>query len=270
LGQLDIDGWAIVWSAIVLVITYLLARYAGRAVLRLGERVAGVRGDLVQRAARGVRYAIYLLGAGVVLSILGAPIKPVLIALLLMIGALILVGRGIADNFGAGLVLQFRHAVELGDVIETGDHRGRVVELNSRAVVLEAIDGTTVHVPNTQLVDNALVNVSARNLACSTIEVRIHLDASLRRPDAAATAELLTDALSVVSGLREDPAPSSVLVSAGVEDLVFHLQIWHAPGAAARVCSDATYVLDQTVVAHDLRARTSWPPPPVAANPLGL
>jgi hypothetical protein len=42
LGQLDVNGWTIVWSAAVVVITCLLARDAGRAILRLCERVTGL------------------------------------------------------------------------------------------------------------------------------------------------------------------------------------------------------------------------------------
>jgi small-conductance mechanosensitive channel len=267
LGQLEIDGWSILWSIVVVVITVLAATYASRAAVRLGRRVSGFQVDFVERTARVLRYTIYLLGAGIVLSILGAPIKPVLIALLLLIGALILVGRGIADNFGAGLVVQFRHSLRVGDLIQTGGFRGEVVELNSRAVVIETADGATVHVPNTQLVDDPMVNLSTRGLARSTVEVRIRPDDAGVRPDAAETAELLTGALGAVSGVRETPAPSAVLVGAAADELVFHLQLWHDPTAGAQACSGSTLAVDRALGSRHLIGRVSWPPGPVGPPP---
>ena len=53
------------------------------------------------------------------LSVLGAPIQPVLIALLVVLGAVVLIGRGVADNVGAGLVIQTRRTLKLGDLIES-------------------------------------------------------------------------------------------------------------------------------------------------------
>ena len=63
---------------------------------------------------------------------------------------LILVLRGVADNFAAGVLIQSRQSVKIGEEIVVegpdGTLRGVVQELNGRAVLLTTVDGRTVQV----------------------------------------------------------------------------------------------------------------------------
>ena len=77
LGTLDVNGWTLVWAVLVLIGTVLVARYVAGATRRLGARVPNLADDVLLQIVRFVRYAIYALGAGVILSLLGAPIQPI-------------------------------------------------------------------------------------------------------------------------------------------------------------------------------------------------
>lgn len=279
LGNLDVDGWTLVWSVLVLVCTALAARYAVRAVRRLGRRVPSLPTDVVLQIARVVRYAIYALGAGIVLSLLGAPIQPVLIALLLVLGAVVLVGRGVADNFGAGLVIEVRHALRLGDVIESEGHRGRVVDLNSHAVVIEKFDGSTVHVPNSTIVNSPLVNLSASGHARSELEVRIATPDTSggSRPDPRSAAsppnpdvvDLVLGAAREVTGVLPHPQPGSPMTAVTPTEVVLRLQVWHGPEDGLDVCSRTTAALRTALDEAGLRYAIAWPPPVWQAPPPG-
>jgi hypothetical protein len=54
LGDLDINGWTLVWSVVVVACTALLARYAVRAVRRLGSRVPSLPADVVHGVDGGL------------------------------------------------------------------------------------------------------------------------------------------------------------------------------------------------------------------------
>ena len=51
--------------------------------------------------------------------------------------------RGIADNFAAGIVLQTRRPIHIGDEVESLGYVGNVLEMDGRAVVIETFDGRT-------------------------------------------------------------------------------------------------------------------------------
>jgi small conductance mechanosensitive channel len=236
-----------------------------RAVRRLAERVPGLHADVLLQITRVVRYAIYALGAGIVLGLLGAPIQPVLIALLIVLGALVLVGRGVADNFGAGLVIQVRHALRLEDLVETEGHRGRVVDLNSRAVVIEKPDGSMVHVPNSTIMSSPLVNVSASGRARSELEVRIVTDEVAAAGDD--VVDLVLGAARGVAGVLPQPEPGCPMTAATPSEVVLRLQVWHKPEDGFDVCSGVTAAVRTALHDAGLRYAVAWPPPTWQAPP---
>lgn len=266
LGNLDVNGWTLVWAVLVLIGTVLVARYGARATRRLGARVPNLTDDVLLQIVRYVRYAVYALGAGIILSLLGAPIQPLLIALLITLGAVILVGRGVADNFGAGLVIQVRHPLRPGDLIECDGHQGHVLDLNSRSVLIQTYDGAQVHLPNNLVVNSSLLNLTASGSARSKLEVRVAVDG----PDAADDlVPLVLDTARHVPGVLREPSPACPMTAATPTEVVLRLLLWHDPESALDVCSRVTAALSAALGAKGVRYAISWPPPTPAASPLG-
>jgi small-conductance mechanosensitive channel len=226
-----------------------------------------MQADVVLQISRIVRYTIYALGAGVVLGLLGAPIQPVLIALLIVLGALVLVGRGVADNFGAGLVIQVRHALRLGDLIESEGHRGHVVDLNNRSVVIEKPDGSMVHVPNSTIMNSPLVNVSESGHARSELEVRV--TATGMPADDVEIVDLVLGAVRAIEGVLPDPEPGCPMTAATPTEVVLRLQEWHGPEDGLDVCSRVTSALRTSLGDAGRQYVVAWPPPGSQALPPG-
>src|SRR4051794_39712346 len=168
----DIRSWDLALAGVSLVATWIFGRLAQRATLTVLGRWDGISEDLRQLAARLVKYAVWLLGFGIALTFLGAPIQPLLAAAVILAVVAVLALRGIADNFAAGVLIQTRRPVQLGDEIEVLGHAGVITEMNGRSVVIETADGRTVHIPNAKMLDNPLVNASAHALRRSDVEVR--------------------------------------------------------------------------------------------------
>jgi small-conductance mechanosensitive channel len=138
----------VVLALIVLIAGWVIARVARRAVLGVLGRVDGITEDVRQLAARVTFYLVLLVGVGISLTFVGAEIQPILTAGILIGVVAVLALRGIAENFAAGIVLQTRRPIQIGDDIDVLEHSGIVRAMNSRTVVIEGWDRRRIHIPN--------------------------------------------------------------------------------------------------------------------------
>jgi Flp pilus assembly secretin CpaC len=79
--------------------------------------------------ARIVGYLVIFLGVGIALSLVGAPIQPLLAAAIVVVAVLGLALHGIAENFAAGVLLQTRRPIHVGDEVQSLGFEGNVVEI---------------------------------------------------------------------------------------------------------------------------------------------
>ncbi len=252
----------VVLAILVLIAAWLIARVARRGVRTVLGRIDGISENQRQFAARITFYFVLLIGVGVALTFVGAEIQPILTAAILIGVIAIIALRGVAENFAAGVILQTRQPIRLGDDIDVHEHSGIVREMNSRAVVLEAWDRRQIHIPNRTVLDNPIVNHTERNTRRSEVEVR------LATPDAfdeavAAVIETVAD----VSGVAADPPPEVVFRSVDPGRLVIVVRFAHGPAGPVRVTSD---VVRAIAVAERSRGRdvtVTAPPPAVALTP---
>ncbi|MBW6478627.1 MAG: mechanosensitive ion channel family protein [Bacteroidales bacterium] len=99
----------------------------------------------------GISIAFKVLGlSGVTASILaGAGITAFIIGFAL---------RDIGENFLAGIIMAFKRPFRVGDFVETGAVKGRVVTLNIRDTQVKTPDGKDVYIPNANIIKNPLIN----------------------------------------------------------------------------------------------------------------
>jgi len=106
-------------------------------------------------------YVIYFIAVIFILQYLQIDLT-----LLLAGAAALLVGIGIAlqqvfSDFFGGLVILFERSVEVGDFLDIGPERGVVKKIGLRASVLETPDKMDIIVPNSQLVNSRVANLSS-------------------------------------------------------------------------------------------------------------
>src|SRR5262245_45119418 len=119
-----VTGWDLALALVVLIASYVLARLSRRTVTRLLDHVEGVTPDVRSLVERVTFYFVFLVGVGVALSIFGVPVEPLLTAAVIVGVIAVLALRGVAENFAAGVVLQTRRPIQLGDTVESLGHRG--------------------------------------------------------------------------------------------------------------------------------------------------
>ena len=124
-----------------------------------------------------VRLLIILIAGTLLLGLVwGADVSGMFTAL--GVGSIV-VGLALQNAVGgviSGLLLLFEQPFRIGDWIRTGDGKGRVVEVNWRAVHLDTLNGIRI-IPNSQLAGQGFVNLSrAESPYCAGLEVRFATD----------------------------------------------------------------------------------------------
>lgn len=250
----SIDGWDIFLALVVLVLGWVAGSFAKRGMLRLLARVwPSVNAGTSMTAARVVRYAILLITIGIVLTILGAPLQPVLAAALLVSAIAFLALRGLAANLGAGLVIQARHVVRVGDEIEILGFRGVVTEINGRSVIIHTDDGRSVRLPNSGILENPLTNLTERELYRSELEVRV--TGSRSHGEIAA---IIVSGVKASDRVRAVPAVQVLVTRYSPESTTFRVRFWHDPHHRAEVRSSAMRSLIDALAEHEIVAALDW------------
>src|SRR5262245_23517831 len=249
LDQIDptLSAWDIVLAILILIVSWIVSRAAGRAVRSITRRLEGIPPELAVLAARVVRYFFIVLGIGMALTALGADMQPVLAATLVVGIAAALSLRGIAENFAAGVVLQTSHPISAGDVVDIKGYTGTVREINGRAVVIETFDGAVVHVPNSDTLDSPIVNRSTTAGRRSSVEVRADRTRVPTEQLMASVDELTT----AVNGVLAEPAVATSLTGIDETHATLLVTFWHHPSASTSVTSNVV-----TAIARAHRARS--------------
>jgi small conductance mechanosensitive channel len=165
-----LEGWVeafifLLPNLIAALLIVLVAVFVARLVRR------GVRGVLgrtssyeqVNRLLATIAYAVVLaVGVFVALGAIGAH-KTVtsLLAGAGIIGlALGFAFQDLASNFIAGILLSIRRPFVVGDIIETSDYMGTVVDVNLRATHVRTFQGQIAIIPNSQVFQNPVETFS--------------------------------------------------------------------------------------------------------------
>ncbi|PJI86665.1 mechanosensitive ion channel family protein [Luteimicrobium subarcticum] len=260
----NLTWWGFAFAIATMVIAWLVARYAGRGVMRLPARFAGVSESLAATTARLVRYFVLLLGVGVALAFLGADVQPLIAGAIIVAVVLVIALRGVADNFGASVILQTRQPIRVGDDVESQGYRGTVRELNARSVVIRTADGVAVHLPNSDVLGEPLLNYSEYGARRDEVEVW------LEDPDLDVDVETVRAAVVAATGVARHPEPVVVVVTGRPASATLRARFWFSPRAPLAVTSEVV-----TAVSAALRGRAGdWavdgpprPPAPRAPAP---
>jgi small-conductance mechanosensitive channel len=226
--------WNLLLAAAVVIASVFVARYVRRRLRNQLTAYDGVDKNAGSIVSRLAGWAVVLVGLILGLSILGVDMVPVTIILLLVVGFLFLSARSLIENWGAGLILQARGPYVVGDRIESNGYVGYVEQTNLRSVVIREGNGRVVHIPNTDVLKNPLVNRTGHEgRRRSAIDFTVAYDTDL-----SSSMQTLTQAASSIDGVQPEPAPTAWITSLDDSAVVLELRFWHDHADRHRVRSD--------------------------------
>jgi small-conductance mechanosensitive channel len=242
-------------------VAVILSRLARGVMWRLLRNVDGLSVDAKQLICRVTAWVVILLGISVAISLIGGNAAPIVTILIIGAVVLALALRGTAENFAAGIVLQTRGSIKVGDEIAALGFTGIVEELNGRSVVIRTIDGRILHLPNAKVIEEPLANHSTLGLRRSELSIECTSPADIE-----ATIKAISRAAAQAEGVLADPAPWVAVVSVGEGGTNFVLRFWHKPSEGpiviARVVEAVAQSIDDTGVVSVGPVAPPYPWPP--------
>ena len=198
-----------------------LSRWSERKLSsRLEQRE--VDPGVVQLMRRLFYIVVILILAATALGLLGIPLG----AFAFVSGAIAIgVGFGaqnVISNFISGWILLTERPVRVGDFIELGAMLGTVEAIYTRFTRVRRIDGVRLMIPNSQVLENTIVNwtIVDRKLR-SSVRVGVRYGSDVQK-----VRTLLEEILTSNTDVLDDPAPVIIFEDFGDSALVFDAFFW--------------------------------------------
>jgi small-conductance mechanosensitive channel/CRP-like cAMP-binding protein len=122
----------------------------------------------------------------------------------------------------AGVALQLDDSIRIGEWIRIGEREGQITEIRWRSTLLLARDGSTIVVPNADLVSHHVINFSKLpGKHRLTIDVGLHYRHPPRQVH-----RVLLDAIRGAPGVLASPSPDCLTASFGDSAVGYQLRFW--------------------------------------------
>lgn len=208
-------------ALLTLLVGFWLARWAERKLSnRLQQRK--VDAGVVQLIRRLFYILVVVVILMTTLDLLGIPLT----AFAFVSGAIAIgVGFGaqnIINNFISGWILMGERPIRVGDFLELGDMLGTVEAINTRYTRVRRLDGVRMMIPNSQFLENTVVNWTIVDRKLRTI-VRVGVRYG---SDVQKVKRLLDEILANNPDILEDPAPNVIFEDFGDSALIFDTFFW--------------------------------------------
>ena len=200
------SGWELVPALLAALLVFLVFWGMGRLVRgwRRPFEWLGLS-ELSSRFVRLALQAVCVLGG----LLLALDVLDVMAVAGVVVGGLGLLGlvlglafRDVVSNYLPGVLLGLHPPFEVGNLVRIGPHEGRIARVNPRETVLLALDGTQLRVPNHEVYDSTIVNLTTHPQRRLSFAVPVAVSTDLRR-----LAQVGLRALAGVRGVLAEPKP---------------------------------------------------------------
>ncbi|WP_339922942.1 mechanosensitive ion channel domain-containing protein [uncultured Cyclobacterium sp.] len=203
---------------LVFVVSELARKFLANKILTKYKLEIGVR----QSIATIFKYLLIIIGLVTILQNSNVDLS----ALGILAGAIgVGIGFGlqnITNNFISGLIILFERPIKVGDRIEVDEVYGDVVSISARSTTILTNDNISIIVPNSQFIDNAVINWSHND---SNIRFNIPVGVSYRE-DPEKIKEILLEVVKRNTGVLKIPEPDVLFDKYNDSSIDFNLRVW--------------------------------------------
>lgn len=243
-------GPRVVAALALLVLSYVLSRWARRVVLR-GLTRAKFDPTLTRFFANLVKWVVLVLALVACLGTFGVNIT----SFAAVLGAAgLAIGLGLQGSLGhlaSGLLLLIFRPFKVGDLIQVSGHMGVVDAIDLFTTTLDTPDNRRIVMPNSQVFNNTIENITHHSRRRADISVGVHYQASVE-----ATRSALERAagriVATVAGALSDPPPRVVLVEMGSSSVNWQVRVWASTPDFIEVRSRATGIVKEVLDAEGI------------------
>ena len=152
--------------------------------------------------------------------------------------------QNIINNFISGWILMWEKPIRIGDFLEIGDVKGTVETISTRSTRVRRVDGVHLLIPNSQLLENTVVNWTLidKKTRC-VVRVGVAYGSPVRKVE-----ELIMRAVDDHPDTMDDPPPKVFFEEFGDNALIFDAYFWIDASAEKdlrKVRSDIRFTIDE-------------------------
>lgn len=208
-------------AAFILIFVFMLVARIARKIIeeKLADKGIDEDHQEVQILGGRIAYAVVLtLGITVSLKVAGIDLTTIIAAVGFGIGFAL---RDLIMNFLAGIMILVSRHFTVGDFIKVGGTMGKIIEIQGRNTILQAIDGTKVIVPNADLFNNQVTSMTSNPFR--RIEVGVGFD---YRTDLKNAIKVCMKAIKKTKGILLQPKPAIVVDGFGASSIDMRVRVW--------------------------------------------
>lgn len=168
-----------------------------------------------------IKFILWLILILVLLSLIGVEITGILTAVSAVLLAIGMALQSNIANLANGIVIVSTHMFKKGDFISVAGSDGFITEINFLFTTLMTTDNKKITLPNSMIVNNAVVNAGANP------KRRVDLTFSVAyESDVEQVKKIITDVMKSNGAVYLDPAPFCRLKTLGQSSLDFFSNCW--------------------------------------------
>lgn len=211
--------WNIAKFLIIILVTLILAKLIAAIVNWLLDRKVHLTQLAERLISRMIKDVVILIGFAVALTTLEIDITPIIAAIGatgLVIGLAL---QGTLSNFASGLMILINRPFDVGDVVTAGGITGLVDQMNLVSTRFRTFDNQTIHVPNNEIWNNVITNITANDTRRVDLEFGIGYDDDFEHAE-----RVIQEIVSKHELVLDDPAPS--VVTHALSDSSVNIVCW--------------------------------------------
>ncbi|MEK7672799.1 MAG: mechanosensitive ion channel family protein [Patescibacteria group bacterium] len=210
------------WIAafILVVCTFIVAKIARRIVEnKMAEKGIEDNHKEVQILGGRMTYvSVLTIGLTVALKIAGIDLTTIIAAVAFGVGFAL---KDMIMNFLAGVMILMGRHFTIGDFIDVGGTVGKVVEIQGRVTVLQAVDGTKVIVPNADLFKKQVTSFTSNPFRRLEIDVGVDYRGNLDN-----AMKICLNIAKHTKGVLVEPKPAVLITEFGENEVSLKIRVW--------------------------------------------
>lgn len=228
-GDLDTTTWLLLWEsvgqplllAVILIFAiFLIAGWLRRMTERAFAR-ARVEQTLARFLSNLVKYGVLIAGGVAILGTLGIETTSLAAALAAAGFAIGMALSGTLGNVAAGIMLLLFRPFKVGDVVVVDGVTAKVYQINLFNTEVDTFDNRRVIMPNSNVFNNTIENISHHPTRRSDVTVGTSYSADIDK-----TRAVLTRVANSVEGGLADPPPQVALTGMGASSIDWAVRVW--------------------------------------------
>ncbi|EMI55620.1 mechanosensitive ion channel domain-containing protein [Rhodopirellula sallentina] len=228
-------AWNIIKFVLILVIAYLLSKILSGGVNWLLDRKIHLSQLAERLIANTIRNVLLAVGFAVALTALEVDIAPIIAA----IGATgLVVGLALQDtlsNFASGLMILVNRPFDVGDVVNAGGVTGTVHQMNLVSTTFHTFDNQTIYVPNNEIWNNVITNITANDKRRVDMEFGIGYSDDFEQAE-----QIITEVVKAHDSVLDEPEPVVVTHALADSSVNIVCRPWAATSDWWKVKTDVT------------------------------